>query len=58
MVRPLRAVADLLREGTESRDRLRQALAEGLRRGSIARTELEGHPHRKVLERLLKGKPA
>ena len=58
VVRPLRAVADLLREGTESRDRLRQALAEGLRRGSIARTELEGHPHRKVLERLLKGKPA
>ena len=50
VVRPLRAIDDLLREGTESPDRLRQALSEGLRRGIIARTELERHPDRKALK--------
>ena len=57
VARPLRAIADLLLEGTESHDRLRQALSEGLRRGIIARKELEQHPSRKILERLLKGSP-
>ena len=56
VARPLRAIADLLRDETESRDRLQQALAGGLRRGLIARTELERHPSRKMLEELLKGK--
>jgi predicted transcriptional regulator of viral defense system len=58
VVRPLRAVAELLRDGTESRDRLQQALSDGLRRGIIARTELEAHPDRKALARLLKGRAA
>lgn len=58
VVKPLRAVDDLLREGTESHDRLQQALSDGLRRGLIARTELEEHPNRNVLEKLLKGKAA
>ena len=57
VVRPLRAIAELLREKTESPDRLRQALSEGLKRGIIARKELERHPDRKVLENLLRGRP-
>jgi len=56
VVRPLRAITDLLREGTESRDRLRQALSEGVRRGIITRRELARHPDRKVLEGLPEGK--
>lgn len=56
VVKPLRAIADLLREGKESRDRLRQALSEGLGRGVVTRTELARHPDRKVLEKLLEGK--
>lgn len=55
VVKPLRAIADLLREGKESRDRLRQALSEGMGRGVIARTELARHPDSKALEKLLKG---
>lgn len=53
VVKPLRAIADLLREGQESPDRLRQALSQGLKRGLIARTELARHPERKALEGLL-----
>ncbi len=58
VVRPLRAIVDLLREKTESPGRLRQALSEGLQRGTIARKDLERHPDRKALENLLKGRPA
>jgi predicted transcriptional regulator of viral defense system len=58
VVKPLRAVDDLLREGSEAPDRLRQALLEGLRRGLIAQAELEGHPDRKLLEKLRKGEAA
>jgi len=56
VVKPLRAIADLLREGKESRDRLRQALSDGMRLGIITRTELARHPDRKVFEGLLEGK--
>jgi hypothetical protein len=55
VVKPLRAIADLLREGKESQDRLRQALSEGMGRGIITRMEMARHPDRKVLEALLKG---
>jgi predicted transcriptional regulator of viral defense system len=55
VVKPLRAITELLREGTESHDRLQQALSEGLRRGIIAQSELERHPDRRVLEALRKG---
>ncbi len=55
VVKPLRAIADLLREETQSPDRLRQALSEGLRRGPMTRTELARHPDRQALEGLLKG---
>lgn len=55
VVKPLRAITELLREGTESNDRLQQALSEGLRRGTIAQSELERHPDRRVLEALRKG---
>jgi predicted transcriptional regulator of viral defense system len=58
VVHPLRAIADLLAEGAESRDRLRQALAEGLQRGLITRAELQRHPNRIALNALLKGKRA
>jgi predicted transcriptional regulator of viral defense system len=53
VVKPLRAVTDLLREGKESRDRLSQALSEGLKRGIIARKELARHPDRSGLEALM-----
>lgn len=54
VVKPLRAVADLLREGKESRDRLGQALTEGMRRGLITRKELARHPEKSELEALMK----
>ncbi len=53
VVKPLRVIADLLREGKESPDRLRQALSQGLGRGLITRTELARHPDRVALEKLL-----
>jgi len=56
VVKPLRAVTELLREEKESRDRLRQALSEGMKRGIITRAELARHAERKVLEKLLEGK--
>ena len=58
VVRPLRAIADLLRDGAESRDHLRQALRQGLDRGLITQTELRKHPERITLQALLDGNPA
>jgi len=55
VVLPLRAVVDLLKEGAESPDHLRQALKQGLARGLIGRSEIRRHPDRKMIERLLKG---
>jgi hypothetical protein len=54
VVRPLRAICDLLAEGTESSDRLRQALSEALQRGLVTRAELQRHPEHAALEALLK----
>ncbi len=56
VVRPLRATADLLEDGTESPDRLKQALAEALRRGLVTKAELQNHPDRDALKALLKGR--
>lgn len=55
LVRPLRAIADLLREGTESRDHLRQALRQAMARGLITRAGLAQHPARREIETLLRG---
>jgi len=56
VVRPLRAIVDLLHDGTESTDRLRQALREALARGLVTRTELHTHPDRQALEALQVGR--
>lgn len=53
LVRPLRAIVDLLHDGTESSDHLRQALSQALTHGLITRTEIRNHPDRKALEALL-----
>jgi len=55
VVRPLRAIADLLKEATVSRDHLRQALQQGSARGMITRTEIKTHPQNQALEALLSG---
>ena len=55
IVRPLRAIVDLLHDGSESHDRLRQGLAQALARGLITRTEIRNHPERKALDALLTG---
>lgn len=55
LVRPLRAIADLLRDETESRDHLRQALRQALSRGLITRTEIAQHPARMEIEVLQEG---
>ena len=54
VARPLRAIEDLLRAGSESRDRLATALREGLARGLITSREIEHSDLRESLERLLK----
>jgi len=56
VVRPLRAIIDLLQDGTESEDHLRQALQQGLERGLITRSELRQHAKHAVLHSLLKRK--
>jgi hypothetical protein len=53
VTRPLRAITDLLRDGTESRDHLREALQQGLERGLITQTELRKHQERGALQELL-----
>jgi hypothetical protein len=52
VVRPLRAITDLLRDDTASRDHLRQALQQGLGRGLITQTELRKHPEHSALDAL------
>lgn len=54
VVRPLRAIVDLLKDGSEPRDRLRQALRQAMARGLITRTEIHSHPDWKTLGSLLK----
>jgi hypothetical protein len=56
VTRPLKAVTDLLRESAVSADLLRQALKQGLERGLITHAELDGHPQRQALQRLLRGR--
>jgi len=46
LVHPLRAISDLLRDGSESHDHLRQALRQAMSRGLITRTGLQRHPDR------------
>ena len=58
VVKPLRAILDLLDAGTEDRNRLRSALREALDRGLITRRQIEQHARRKELQMLLGGKPA
>ena len=55
MVRPIRAVADLLAEASVSSDHLQMALREGLRRGVITRAELDRHAQGQALKQLLRG---
>jgi hypothetical protein len=44
VVRPLRAIADLLHEGTADRSHLRASLRQALDRGLVTRTEFNRHP--------------
>lgn len=53
VTRPLRAVADLLRDGTEDLAHLRAALRQALDRGLIARSEFQRHPAHRDLQTLL-----
>jgi len=55
LVRPLRAIADLLRDEVESSDHLRQALRQALSRGLITRAEIARHTDRREIEALLRG---
>jgi hypothetical protein len=55
VVRPIRAVADLLAEASVSSDHLQMALREGLRRGVITRAELDRHAQGQALKQLLRG---
>ncbi len=55
LVHPLRAIADLLRDGSESNDHLRQALRQAMSRGLITRAGLKRHPDRSAIESLLRG---
>lgn len=56
VVAPLRAIADLVAEGTEDRSQLRRALRQALDRGLITRRQIDAHPLRKELQTLLGGK--
>lgn len=56
VTRPLRAVADLLAAATVSEEHLRQALKQGLDSGLITRAELDRHPQRAELKRLIAGR--
>lgn len=53
VVRPLRAITDLLKESTVSKDHLRLALQQASARGLITRPEMKAHPQRQVIEALL-----
>lgn len=53
VMRPLPALVAVMNEGSESRDRLAQALQQALQRGLITRAELTSHPNKRELEQLL-----
>jgi hypothetical protein len=53
VVRPLRAINDLIKEGALSRDHLRQALQQASSRGLITRLEIKNNPLRQHIEALL-----
>ena len=53
VTRPLRAVTDLIKEAAVSADYLRQALQQALERGLITSMDLEKHPLRERLNKLL-----
>jgi predicted transcriptional regulator of viral defense system len=55
VTRPIRAVTDLLADSSVSVDHIRQALREGLKRGLVARAEIERHAQRQALNILLRG---
>lgn len=54
VTRPLRAIADLLRDGAVDPAHLRAALRQALDRGLITRTEFARHPDHHRLQALLK----
>ena len=58
VVTPLRAIIDLIDQGTEEHSRIRSALREALDRGLVTRRQIEQHTRRKELQALLGGKPA
>jgi predicted transcriptional regulator of viral defense system len=53
VTRPLRTIADLLESGGTDRSQLKQALEEALRRGLVARRDIEPMPHDDKLQRSL-----
>lgn len=53
VVRPLRAIADMLHEGAVDRAHLRDALRQALDRGLITRTEFSRHPAHRGMQALL-----
>lgn len=53
VTRPLKTLSDLLKEAVSSEDHLRQALNEAVSRGLITRAQIEKHPQRTSLQRLL-----
>jgi predicted transcriptional regulator of viral defense system len=56
VVRPLRAMADLLREGAESPEFLRQAITQALARGLVTRAEIRAHPDGRTLAAAARGR--
>jgi len=58
VVTPLRAIIDLMDQGTEERSRIRSALLEALNKGLVTRRQIEQHARRKELHALLGGKLA
>lgn len=56
VVRPLRAIADLLHEGATDPTQLRLALQQAMARGLVTRTELERHPDHSLLQSLINGR--
>lgn len=53
VTRPLKAISDLLEDGSVSMDHLQQALYQGLARGIITRSEVAKHPCVSELNKLL-----
>ena len=53
VARPLKAISDLLEDGSVSMDHLRQALHQGLERGMITRSDIAKHPRVLELNKML-----